>query len=212
MIKHYLDAALGYVPGGNCRKEFEKVVAGYEQWIQVHEGDIRTIGWSGDPIEVLFLDILKAWSTNEKVAKDFFPYLIPGRSVVIQQDYIHEWCPWIHVTMELFAPYFDYVDFTQFSSVVYFLKRRIPKSLSKLSIEHDLTRREKITLMDRAVARHAGYARGVVECAKGRLLADLYGRDLALEHLAKVKAQYAGNEHVMNTLAAIWKYANTIPF
>ena len=40
--------------------------------------------------EVLFIDLAKDWSINDHVARLFFPSLIPGQSVVIQQDYVHE--------------------------------------------------------------------------------------------------------------------------
>src|SRR5262249_49893454 len=67
----------------------------------VHEGDITTTGWEGGPIDVLFLDVLKSWHINDAVHRDFFPSLVPGRSVVVHQDYGWGSHPWVPVTVEL---------------------------------------------------------------------------------------------------------------
>jgi len=56
----------------------------------------------------------------------FFPHLIPGISLVIQQDYIHFALPWIHITMERLAEYFETLDYFRSGSAVYRLKRALP--------------------------------------------------------------------------------------
>jgi hypothetical protein len=56
--------------------------------VRVHEGDLLANGWSGDPIELLFVDFSKTWALNDFIVKEFFPSLIAGRSVVVQQDFV----------------------------------------------------------------------------------------------------------------------------
>src|SRR5919201_7004744 len=67
--------------GDSFRPQFDAGVARFDVPHVVHEGDITEIGWSGGPIDVLFLDILKSWEINDAVLRDFFPALVPGRSV-----------------------------------------------------------------------------------------------------------------------------------
>jgi hypothetical protein len=43
----------------------------------VHEGDIVHIAWSGGPIDVLFLGVVKSWKINDAVLRDFFPFSFP---------------------------------------------------------------------------------------------------------------------------------------
>ena len=49
---------------------------------------------------MLFVDIAKTWALNDVVIEQFFPRLIPGRSVVVQQDYAFAFRPWVAITME----------------------------------------------------------------------------------------------------------------
>src|SRR3989441_4049677 len=66
--------------GDSFRERFDASVAGFGVPHVVHEGDITEIGWSGGPIDVLFLDVLKTPQVNDAVLRDFFPSLDPGRS------------------------------------------------------------------------------------------------------------------------------------
>src|SRR5262249_54226965 len=73
--------------GESFRPRFDGHIAGFDVAHVVHEGDITRIGWTGGPIDVLFLDVLKSWEINDAVLRDFFPSLGPGRSVIVHQDY-----------------------------------------------------------------------------------------------------------------------------
>ena len=53
--------------------------------------------------QVLFIDVAKTWRINDVVIAQFFPKLIPGHSIIIQQDYMWGFGPWIHITMALLA-------------------------------------------------------------------------------------------------------------
>ena len=91
----------GVQVGESFRPRFDAHVARFDVPHDVHEGDITKIGWSGGPIDVLFLDVLKSWEINDAVLRDFFPSLVPGRSVIVHQDYGWGDTPWIPITVEL---------------------------------------------------------------------------------------------------------------
>lgn len=72
-----------------------------------HSGDFAEQPAPDGPIEVLFIDLAKAKATSDHVATAFLPKLIPGRSIVIQQDYFHTWPPFDIYTMEVLADHFQ---------------------------------------------------------------------------------------------------------
>jgi predicted O-methyltransferase YrrM len=76
-------------------------------------------------IEIMFLDVCKTQAINFKM-QQLFARLIPGKSIVIQQDYIHAWSPYIHTTMGYLAEYFEPVGPVECSSFVFLLKKKIP--------------------------------------------------------------------------------------
>ena len=78
--------------------------------VRPYAGDMRTHDWEGSPIEILFIDIAKTKELNSHILRQFFPRLIPGRSIVIQQDFYHAWHPYIHVTMQVLKKYFEIID------------------------------------------------------------------------------------------------------
>jgi hypothetical protein len=74
-----------------------------EPWrgrIVLKQGEIEDATWSGGPIEVLTIDAAKTARAADRIAETFFPWLVPGRSVVVQQDYLHWKVPWIAAQME----------------------------------------------------------------------------------------------------------------
>ena len=76
--------------------------------LDVYEGDIISIGYpTKKPIEFLGLDCCKTLSVMDSVLRNFFPFLIPNVSIVVHQDYIHPYHPYIHISMELLRDYFE---------------------------------------------------------------------------------------------------------
>lgn len=160
--------------GESFRDEFDRNIAPYASMIEVHAGDIREHPWTGGPIELLFIDVAKHWSTCDWVTAEFFPHLIPGRSLVIQQDYLyHHWVAWLHITMELYADYFEYVCDTEVNSVVFRSTRSIPPDVLRRNTVAGLSLEEKRALMDRAADRFSGPKRDLLLSAKEHFLAML---------------------------------------
>ncbi len=157
----------GLRAGDSFRPLFEKNTAHVSDLLRLHAGDLAEQRWSGGPIEILFIDFAKSWSLNDFIVQSFFPCLIPHRSVVVQQDFVFALCPWVALTMEALADYFEPVAFAEYCSVVYFVKRELPADIPPIS---SLPGATQLELIDRAIERFRGYPREVLECAKAVLL------------------------------------------
>lgn len=97
-------------------------------------GDITKMQWNGEPIEILFVDLAKTWNLNSYVISQFFRHLIPGHSILIQQDYVHVGEPWIALTMEVFSEYFEHLYFIYGATSVYRLIRPIPSEILEMRL------------------------------------------------------------------------------
>ena len=64
--------------GDSFRPVFDRNIAPWSELVEVREGDITQHGWSGEPIEIAFLDLLKTWPLNDYVTANFFGSMIPG--------------------------------------------------------------------------------------------------------------------------------------
>jgi SAM-dependent methyltransferase len=157
--------------GESFRPLFDRNIAPYANLVEVHAGDVRSHPWTGGPIEILFIDVAKHWTVCDWVTWQFFPQLIPGKSVVIQQDYLyHHWVAWLHVTMEFYSDYFEYVCDTGVNSVVFLNTKRIPEGVLREKTVESLTTAEKIELMDRAAGRFSGEQAELLRSAKQHFL------------------------------------------
>jgi len=157
--------------GSSFREEFDRNIAPYADLVDVHAGDVLNQQWSGGPIEILFIDVAKHWTVCDWVTWQFFPHLIPGRSLVVQQDYLyHHWVAWLHVTMELYADYFEYVCDTEVNSAVFLNTKPIPESVLRRHSVESLPVDERCVLMDRAAARFEGRKRDLLVSAKAHFL------------------------------------------
>ena len=175
--------------GDDLTPVFEEVVGeDLLRYVEVHPGDLLAQRWSGEPIDVLFVDVAKTWDLSDHVAREFFPALVPGHSVVVQQDYVHEWLPWIHITMELLSGCFERVAVVPGSPSVVFAATREVKAGDLPAHLRDLPDARLEELFDRAVTPYEGEDRSILECARAVLLFELYGPDRAVAHLDALAA------------------------
>lgn len=76
--------------------------------VTLHVGDIGTMRWTGGPVEILSVDAAKGSAMADHIAAEFFPALIPGHSILVQQDYLMAVQPWLPAQMvglkECFLP------------------------------------------------------------------------------------------------------------
>lgn len=86
---------------------FNDNLRAYEDMLDVRPGDVMTTGYRDeDPIELLGVDLCKAPEITDFVVRDFFPRLLAD-ALVIQQDFIHQYHPHIHLSMLLLDDCFE---------------------------------------------------------------------------------------------------------
>lgn len=107
-------------------KVFEDNMREFAHMLDVRPGDVIEAGYQDDtPIEILGVDLCKALPVTDFVVREFFPRLILGARV-IQQDFIHQYHPHIHLSMMILEDYFDLDYEIQWGgSVSYVLKKTI---------------------------------------------------------------------------------------
>jgi hypothetical protein len=159
---------------------------------RVLEGDITTIGWTGEPIQLFFVDVLKAPFVNRAVQREFYPHLVPGESIMIQQDYGYGAHPYIHIGVELMGDSVRHVDLMPHGSHVFAVERALPPEAIEVDPHRDLSFDEQCRLMDRAIGRWTGDTRGYLELAKATLIFDHVGAADALDYVEDVRSRYGG--------------------
>jgi hypothetical protein len=142
----------------------------YQDHIEVTAGDILNHEWTGQPIEILFIDLAKSQEINEHIVRQFFGCLIPNRSIVIQQDYFHYYCYWIHLTMQYLADYFEVIHAPDGGTLAFRCTKAIPP---EVLLGMRWTNEDAVRLMDDAIRPLRGFWKLLVMTAKIRLLADL---------------------------------------
>lgn len=106
-----------YTFGNSFVPELKRNIEDYSDLVQLHIGDILTKQWSGDPIEICFLDICKTVSIDAHTAEMFFSSFIPGKTILIQQDYFFHRLPWIKTTLGALAEHFQWEGRVAHSSI-----------------------------------------------------------------------------------------------
>jgi hypothetical protein len=157
--------------------------------VDLRLGDILQTGKIEQPIEVLFLDVLKMPEISKFVVETYYPRLIPGRSIVIQQDYFYELLPYVKTYQEYFADYFTYIGEIG-SSGVFLCSKKIPQDVA-LGIEENLDATEQLRLASVALQRSIDPARRfLMALSKLRLLRKLLGAKAAQNYLQFIKSEY----------------------
>jgi hypothetical protein len=86
---------------------FRRNTQKYEKLLTAFKGDITKIGYR-DPrdIEILSIDVAKTPALMHYIAREFFPRLSPRHAMVMHQDYIFSFQPWLLIAMEKMADLF----------------------------------------------------------------------------------------------------------
>ncbi len=185
-----------YKPGDSFLELLRENIRGCCDCVEFFAGDIRNQTIDA-PIEVLFLDVCKNPAVNAHIIKEFFPRLIPGHSVLIQQDFVHEMLPWIHVTMGVFKPYFRFLGIVGDSpSGVWLNTRKIPTPTPwEVVGGGDLYRStplpQLLELFERGIeCLKNENQRDMIELAKSRLIAERGDKPAALRLLARLDLRF----------------------
>lgn len=110
---------------------FKKNTQKYEPFIEVVKGDLVENDYQEKrDIEILSIDVAKNEELMLHCAQVFFPRLIPGKSLVLHQDYVFPYYPWILIAMELLSDYFEKVyDAPDFCTSVFICKKKITRKV-----------------------------------------------------------------------------------
>ncbi|WP_158743415.1 hypothetical protein [Acidisphaera sp. L21] len=137
---------------GSLLPEFLKVNADHITSIVPHQGDFMSWAWPNMPVEIFFLDLAKSWELNTFAIRHYFPVLIPGESILVQQDYIHFNEYWIHITMEHFAEHFEVLGFMHGATCFYRCVKAIDRQAAMVDLKV-LPYDAKRILLERARAK-----------------------------------------------------------
>ncbi|HHL21101.1 MAG TPA: hypothetical protein ENJ52_06190 [Aliiroseovarius sp.] len=116
---HLYPAGIAPFAGDDIEPLARHLLAPWRDLVELHPGQIEDQDWQGGPIELLVMDASKAKATTDRMAEIFYPHLIPGRSLVVQQDYLHWRLPWIAAQMQLMAACFTPVAHAPRDTVVF---------------------------------------------------------------------------------------------
>ncbi len=138
---------------------FEFQTGMFRDRIVAHRGDFLAAPAPDAPIEILFIDIAKNAALNTRLIEHYFALLIPGKSVIVQQDFYQGWYPYVPITMEYLSDCLTVVDnHVPESSRLYHLSaalpaRKIERLVAGLSVE------EEAELLRRAIEKDSGPTR-----------------------------------------------------
>lgn len=161
----------------------ERTIAGVADAVDLRIGDIQITAAGDDtPIEILFLDVLKLPEISAFAVQNLFPRLIPGVSIVVQQDYFYDMLPYIKTDQEFFAAHFDYIG-EACSSALFRCRAAItPDAIA--TWQAGIPPRQQERLAGIAMQRSVDPARRfMMGLSKVRLLCGLYGGDVGRDYL-----------------------------
>ena len=164
--------------------------------IEVHQGDFLEKSWGKGGIEILFVDVCKTLRLQSHLLSSFFPSLIPGESVVIQQDYHHPYHPYIHVAMEVLEEYFQVLISQEGGSRVYLVKEIPPLSIINELIDYSYDAQTLNTIFERIVIKSPESERALLRLANVIALVQRSFRADALQKAIDLMSQLDENKHL----------------
>ena len=93
--------------GSNILPLSKKILSPWSPRITFRKGRIEEKNWDEGPIALLVLDASKTAETTDQMAEIFFPHLVPGQSLIVQQDELHWKEPWIAAQMQKLQAHFE---------------------------------------------------------------------------------------------------------
>jgi hypothetical protein len=116
--------------------EFLKQTSPWKDQIIVHSEDLAVSRWDNGPIEFLLVDVMKSPDIAESIARNFFSFLVPGKSYVAHQDFAHSWTSWIHLLQFRLRDSFAVAaDLPKSGTVVFHYRKQFaPEAIGDLSV------------------------------------------------------------------------------
>lgn len=151
--RYLYPAGIARFKGRNMLPAVRQLLSPWQDLITFRPGDITDAAWQGGPVEILFIDAAKTPATTDRIAQTFLPHLIPGHSIVIQQDYLHWRQPWVPAQMELLVDCFEIVAWCAKNTVVFRATNAITAQHIMASQVERLSDDVLIDLIGRAMCR-----------------------------------------------------------
>lgn len=77
-----------YRDGESFFHDVQKLLAPYKNVVRLYQQDLLEFEPAAKPVELLFVDAMKSWQLAKRIVTGYFPLLMPGVSVVVQQDFV----------------------------------------------------------------------------------------------------------------------------
>ena len=138
----------------------------------LHCGNILDQHWSGEPIEILAIDAGKTPALTDHIAASFFAALVPGKSLVIHQDFLHAQQPWLCAQMQSLSAHFLPLAHVAKDCVVFLCTQTVTEAALAAATTDGLSDAKLISAVQQAAKQYAPLiARprfgAMVRCIKG---------------------------------------------
>lgn len=133
------------------------LLAPWSEDVVLRKGRIEETTWRGGAISLLILDASKTSRTMDQMAQTFFPHLLPGVSVIVQQDELHWKEPWIGAQMERLKTCFEPLCYVPGGAIAYLCTRRLDPELLRARRVHGLDDEALIQALSRSIARLSAF-------------------------------------------------------
>lgn len=207
MSEHYLKGS-GLKAGDSFQPRFEKNVSAYADYITLHAGDIRQAPLPSKPVAILFLDILWSWDCTSFVGGNLYPQLEPGRSLLIHQDFVYPFYPWVILSMGQLTDFFAFAYNVQYSSVVFDVLRTV--RARDIEDPRNLSLPTALEIYDKFIGRIEGWGQGAIALGKALYLASLNQVDDARHLVDEIAVKFAEQPLVTQYLDAIRGYCDRV--
>ena len=151
--RYLYPAGISPFGGKDMQDAVGQLLAPWRDHVNLRPGDITKSDWRDGPIELLFIDAAKSPAAGDRIAEIFMPHLIPGRSVVIQQDYLHWRQPWVAAQMEMMTDCMQVVGWCQRNTVIFLVTQEVSRAQLRAAATRNLTDEQMIELLGRALVK-----------------------------------------------------------
>jgi glycosyltransferase involved in cell wall biosynthesis len=178
--------------GDSFLETYQQRIQPWKSLIQIHAGDLVKLGWQGSPIEFLFIDAMKSWNLANSILQNFFPHLVPQRSIIQHQDFAHYYTVWIHLITYRLRHYFEPIDQPQLHpSKVFRCIAPIPEEVLQAGYSlASFSEAEMAAAFDYSFSIMPPQGHPNIAGARVKLLLDLGQPDRAQAELQMFKAQF----------------------
>lgn len=120
--------------------------------VDLRVGDIIQLAETENLVEIVFYDCLKNSERDVAAFNAFCPKFIPGKTIVVQQDYFYQSAPHHKIRQEFLSPFFTYLGHIR-DSAVFRLEQAVHKGYFTNDPVESLSLAEKLALIEQAAMR-----------------------------------------------------------